>query len=350
MPTGKYGEGFEIWGSVLNEEDQIKLARQMGIGPKYHRLPFHKHSVIGAIRDKWISFGGKSSFLGLPLTDELATPDGVGRYNHFQGGSIYWTPSTGAHEVYGAIRDKWAELGWERSWLGYPVTGEVDFPEGGRVSSFERGTIYWWPDTGAIELNDVVVHYTGIVCFGETDWDQGSDSDEPYVVMGLNSPTEAWAIRSQVYEDVDSGESRPDLIEIYRGKPNGLAISIILMENDYDDPDKYKAAMQSAVGAAFTGVTALVAIIPVVGAVIASVVGPLLSAVAPTVGAELNRLLDTGDDQIGGTTLAITPKQMIILAAQTGASGEKGVSFKLVTPLLSGEGASYKVYFGIVPA
>ena len=47
-------------------------------------------SVIGDIREKWLSLGGASSFLGQPLTDELTTPDGVGRYNHFQGGSIYW--------------------------------------------------------------------------------------------------------------------------------------------------------------------------------------------------------------------------------------------------------------------
>ncbi|PSN14865.1 hypothetical protein C7293_09780 [filamentous cyanobacterium CCT1] len=305
-------------------------------------------SVIGAIRDKWLALGGESSFLGQPETDELTTPDGVGRFNHFQGGSIYWTPSTGAHEVHGAIRDKWAELGWERSWLGYPITDEIEFPEGGRVSSFQHGTIYWWPDTGAIELNDVVVHYTGIVCFGESN--ELSSSDEPYVVMGLNSPTGAWAIRSRVYGGVDAGESRPDLIEIYRGKPNGLAISVLLMENDEGNPDKYKEAMQAAVGAAFTGVTALVAIIPVVGAVIAAVVGPLLAAVTPIVGTELNRLLGTGDDRIGYETLPITPKQMVVLAARTGNSEEKGIGFKLVTRLLSGDGASYKVYFGLVPA
>jgi uncharacterized protein with LGFP repeats len=46
-------------------------------------------NVIGAIRDKWLALGGPSSFLGQPLTDELGTPDGVGRFNHFQGGSIY---------------------------------------------------------------------------------------------------------------------------------------------------------------------------------------------------------------------------------------------------------------------
>ncbi|MEJ7595482.1 MAG: hypothetical protein WKF77_28535 [Planctomycetaceae bacterium] len=160
--------------------------------------------------------------------------------NRFQGGMIYSTPATGAHEIHGDILGKWESLGFERSFLGYPKTDEIDFPEGGRVSAFERGTIYWWPDTGAIELNDVVVHYTGLVCFSETDSDQLSDSDEPYVVLGVVAPTGSSATRSKIYEDVDGGESRPDLLEVYRGKPGGLAFSVLLMEHDEDDPDKYK--------------------------------------------------------------------------------------------------------------
>jgi hypothetical protein len=307
-------------------------------------------TVIGAIRDKWIALGGPGSFLGEPLTDELTTPDGIGRFNRFQGGMIYWTPATGAQEVHGAILEKWESLGFERSFLGYPVTGEIDFPEGGRVSAFERGAIYWWPDTGAIELNDVVVHYTGLICFGETDSDQLSGSDEPYAVIGVVSPTGPSSIRSRLYDGVDGGESRPDLLEVYRGKPRGLTLSVLLMEHDEEDPDKYKAAMQSAVGAAFTGVTALVAIIPVVGPVIATVAGPLLSAVTPTIATALNRALDLGDDKIGSATLALSAKQMVVLAARTGNSEEKNIGFKLVTPLLTGDGASYKVYFGLVPA
>lgn len=307
-------------------------------------------NVMGAIRDKWENLGGPTSFLGQPLTDELTTPDGVGRFNHFEGGSIYWTPSTGAQEVHGAIRDRWASLGWERSFLGYPVSDEVDFTEGGRVSSFERGGIYWWPDTGPIELNDVVVHYTGLICDKETDWDQSSSSDEPYVVMGVINPAGTGAIRSNIYEDVDSGDSRPDLIEIYRGKPRGLAVSVLMMEHDDGNPDTYKEAMQSAVAAGFTGATALIAIIPVVGPVIAGVVGPLLSAVAPKVGSELNRLLDTGDDRIGDTTIAFTAKEMVLLAARTPNSDEKAVGFKRATPPISGDGARYRVFFGLVPA
>lgn len=65
--------------------------------------------------------GGTSSILGYPTTNEQTTPDGMGRYNHFQKGSIYWTPATGAHEVYGPVRARWAELRWERGLLGYPT-------------------------------------------------------------------------------------------------------------------------------------------------------------------------------------------------------------------------------------
>ncbi len=85
--------------------------------------------------------------LGFPTTDELPTPDTRGRFNHFQTGSIYWTPQTGAHEVHGLIRDKWASMGWERSFLGYPVSDEKPHDHG-RVSNFEHGRIIWTPESG----------------------------------------------------------------------------------------------------------------------------------------------------------------------------------------------------------
>jgi hypothetical protein len=84
------------------------------------------HEVHGAILAKYQELGAEGSFLGYPTTDETGTPDGVGRFNHFQAGSIYWTPSTGAHEVHGLIRDFWAAHGWERNAaLGYPISDEL---------------------------------------------------------------------------------------------------------------------------------------------------------------------------------------------------------------------------------
>jgi uncharacterized protein with LGFP repeats len=112
------------------------------------------HEIHGLIRDRWAALGWERSFLGYPLTDETTTPDGVGRYNHFQGGSIYWTPATGAHEVHGLIRAKWSSLGWERSFLGYPLTDETTTPDGiGRYNHFQGGSVYWTPATGAHEVH-----------------------------------------------------------------------------------------------------------------------------------------------------------------------------------------------------
>lgn len=113
------------------------------------------------IDDKHRALGGRDGLLGYPQTDETATPEPNprGRFNHFQRGSIYWHPETGAHEIRGAIRQKWAELGWERSLLGFPVSDESPTPAPnpeGRFNHFQRGSIYWHPETGAHEVHGAI--------------------------------------------------------------------------------------------------------------------------------------------------------------------------------------------------
>ncbi|MFI0470174.1 N-acetylmuramoyl-L-alanine amidase [Saccharopolyspora sp. 5N102] len=106
------------------------------------------HVVHGAIRNTWAASGWETGTAGYPTTDELSTPDTIGRYNHFtKNASIYWTPDTGAHLVYGAIRDHWSALGWETSWLGYPTSDEYPVT-GGRRSDFQGGYIEWNAATG----------------------------------------------------------------------------------------------------------------------------------------------------------------------------------------------------------
>jgi hypothetical protein len=130
------------------------LFRDYQFGSIYWTSGTGAFEVQGLIRDKWMQLGEYGGFLGFPTTDELITPDGVGRYNHFQGGSIYWTPNTGAFEVHGPIRDKWSQLGWEKSILGYPTGDEATTPDGiGRYHSFQGGSIYWSPNTGAFEVH-----------------------------------------------------------------------------------------------------------------------------------------------------------------------------------------------------
>lgn len=96
----------------------------------------------GAIKDKYEMLGGKASFLGAPITNELTCPDGRGKYTHFENGSIYWSPETPACEIHGDIKNGWAGLGWERSLLGYPITDEYDDGDY-KVGAFQKGKIFW---------------------------------------------------------------------------------------------------------------------------------------------------------------------------------------------------------------
>jgi hypothetical protein len=77
--------------------------------------------VHGEIYRKYAARGAENGILGFPTTDESGTPDGKGAYNHFDGGSIYFTSRTGPMIVRGTVRDRWAASGWERGPLGYPV-------------------------------------------------------------------------------------------------------------------------------------------------------------------------------------------------------------------------------------
>lgn len=116
------------------------------------------HEVHGEIYRRWDQFGREGSLLRLPVTDELPTPDGVGRFNYFEGGSIYWSPETGAYEIHGAILDRWSQLGWETSVLGYPTTNELPTPDGtGRYNHFRGGSVYWSPQTGAHEVYGAIL-------------------------------------------------------------------------------------------------------------------------------------------------------------------------------------------------
>ena len=140
----------EVLGDPVEPEagDGGLRLRSFANGRMYWTPTTGVHEAHGAILGTYLAAGGHPRF-GVPLTDETATPDGVGRYNQFQGGSVYWTPTTGARMVHGAILDRWGSLGWEASYLGYPTSDEYDVP-GGRRSDFERGYITWDAATGQV--------------------------------------------------------------------------------------------------------------------------------------------------------------------------------------------------------
>lgn len=127
-------------------------------------------TVLGAMRTDSTNFCANMSkidnhhkihaeLLGEPLQEERTCPDGVGRYRHYEKGSIHYHPATGVRETHGAIRDVWARGNWENGWLGYPVTDEQELtkmelypisdngntsnPNVGRISYFQNGAIFW---------------------------------------------------------------------------------------------------------------------------------------------------------------------------------------------------------------
>ena len=38
-------------------------------------------------------------------------PDSIGFFRRYKNGMIYYTPSTDAHEIHGAILEKWSNMG-----------------------------------------------------------------------------------------------------------------------------------------------------------------------------------------------------------------------------------------------
>ncbi len=152
------GGPSSVLGAAVGPEFSIAggLGQRYQAGWIYWTPTTGAHEVHGHIAARYAVLGGPAGLLGFPLTDETGTPDQRGRFNHFagaDGSSIYWTPATGAWSVHGAIRNRWAAGGWERSPNGYPTTDETGTPDGvGRFNHFSGSggsSIYWTPRTGA---------------------------------------------------------------------------------------------------------------------------------------------------------------------------------------------------------
>ncbi len=118
--------------------------------------------VRGEILQRWYATGGSPGGLGLPVTSDAVAPGGKGYVVEFQRGSIYWSPTTGAHDVRGAILARYREFGGP-SVVGFPVG---DDSEDKRVpgteiwySNFQTGDIVWSPGTGAQVVRGAILRH-----------------------------------------------------------------------------------------------------------------------------------------------------------------------------------------------
>jgi uncharacterized protein with LGFP repeats len=78
--------------------------------------------VYGAICDKWVQLGADLAF-GRPLSNEETTQHGR-RSTFADGKGIFWSAATGAHEVHGLIYQTYIEYNSDASCVGLPISDE----------------------------------------------------------------------------------------------------------------------------------------------------------------------------------------------------------------------------------
>ncbi|WP_157062935.1 LGFP repeat-containing protein [Actinopolyspora mortivallis] len=205
----------EVLGNPVDTEYDVNgmSYRQFQYGWMYHTEKTGAHEVHGAISDRYEELGRHATY-GVPTTDEKTTPDEVGRYNHFAGtdaigtASIYWTPDTGAHGVWGPPRQFWAKNGYERGRLDYPTSDTADTSEGDGVYTHFRGedhagaSVYWSPDTGAHSVRGTI-RRLWLNLGAETSWLGYPESNEYSVPGGRRSDFEG----GYVYWNASTGEA-----------------------------------------------------------------------------------------------------------------------------------------------
>jgi uncharacterized protein with LGFP repeats len=160
-----------VWGAILNyyraagaERSRLRLPTSTeydvrdGVAQNFERARMYwsqstrAHPVWGAIQRRYDGIGAHRSRLRLPSTDEYAVTGGVGQ--RFTGGRMYWSSGAGAHAVWGAILRRYVDLGGADSRLRLPTSDEYAV-SGGIAQNFQGGRIRWDRET-----NTTTVRYT----------------------------------------------------------------------------------------------------------------------------------------------------------------------------------------------
>lgn len=143
VPSREHCQTVYSWLTDLLEPDPRQYSHMHYVnGARTHR-------VYGAICEKWVQLGADRGF-GAPVSGEEASARG--RVSLFADGkAIYWSGATGAHEVHGLIARTYRYAGADASRLGLPISDE-EASGAGRVSRFQYGQIDWQPgnDYGTI--------------------------------------------------------------------------------------------------------------------------------------------------------------------------------------------------------
>ena len=193
----EFATGHPALGPCLTDEYDVPGGRatDFRFGRVFWSQKTGAHSVIGAIGAAYQAEGGPGGPLGLPVSDEIVAPDGKGRFSRFENGAIYWSPTTGAHAVRGAIGTLWADRGYERGDLGYPTTDEVANPnKAGSAQGFQGGTVFWSEKEGAHLVKGAILRAYADAGFENSDLGYPTTDEIPLTADGAFSRFEGGAI------------------------------------------------------------------------------------------------------------------------------------------------------------
>jgi len=105
------------------------------------------------VQGLWARTGWENGPLGYPTTQEYGGLREGGVWQRFQGGTVHWSATSGAHwtKAGSSIQNAWAARGWENGALGYPTTDEQPVT-GGTEQRFQGGTIRWTAATNSVQV------------------------------------------------------------------------------------------------------------------------------------------------------------------------------------------------------
>ncbi|MET1156389.1 GH25 family lysozyme [Arthrobacter sp.] len=108
-------------------------------------------SLVGPIRDAWARSGFENGAMGYPTSGIICGLKDGGCFQNYQGGAVMWSPGTGAAlSPIGVLRDFWAQQRFENGTLGYPTSDPYcGLKGGGCFQNYQGGTVVWSPATGA---------------------------------------------------------------------------------------------------------------------------------------------------------------------------------------------------------
>ncbi|WP_029146640.1 hypothetical protein [Methylophilus sp. 5] len=104
------------------------------------------------IEQKYQALGGEQGLLGRAVSSEQATPSGLGSFQDFEHGMIFYHPDFGAHVLSAQVETKWKSAmlandivtGTQqaiRDYIGFPISDTTRTGEQGELCYFERGMI-----------------------------------------------------------------------------------------------------------------------------------------------------------------------------------------------------------------